>query len=73
MRKKVLAVLLAAAMALPTVTVWGAEGKKELTVWHYYTEDGKLDSLNTIKEEFEEENPDYEVVYTYIPRDEMDK
>ena len=34
MRKKVLAVLLAAAMALPTVTVWGAEGKKELTVWH---------------------------------------
>lgn len=73
MRKKVLAVLVAAAMALPTVTVWGAEGKKELTVWHYYTEGGKLDSLNTIKEEFEEENPDYEVVYTYIPRDEMDK
>lgn len=56
-----------------TVSKEASGDKQQLTVWHYWVDEGQLSTLDKVKKEFEEANPNTEVVYTYIPRDELDK
>ena len=63
--KKLVAVALAMLMLLSMFGVASAEGKKEITFWHAYTQESRINAMNAIAERFEAEtgiHVNYEIV-----------